>query len=332
MTGSKGSTPEKPPSEEPCRNCGDPTPGAYCPSCGQAKRDVAVSVGTLLGQVLEEQLFLDRTLPRTLFGLLFRPGFLTAEYTRGHIVRYAPPLRLYLVSSVLFFVLIGLFGLGSAGDTSGESPPEVPGVIADSLVAVSLRTGSDSLTIAEALATLDSLQELDSIRVATAQGGLQPWARTLDLEVGDEELSARVRRRALERFGRLPIREALRAFFIEYLSYVPHTMFVLLPVFALVLKVLYIRRDRFYVEHFVFALHVHAFLFLVFVLMLAVPWTPLRLALVGWTFVYVWLAMKRVYGQGVVRTSLKYALFGGVYGFLLVNGLLATVVVTLLLL
>src|SRR5690606_30196862 len=97
--------------DEPCLNCGDSTPGRFCPTCGQRKAEVLVSVRTLLADVLEDQLVLNRALPRTLSALLFRPGLLTEEYVRGRIVRYIAPFRLYLVSSVLFFLLMSFFGL-----------------------------------------------------------------------------------------------------------------------------------------------------------------------------------------------------------------------------
>src|SRR5688500_17610765 len=92
----------------PCLNCGDTSIGWYCPTCGQRKMDVAISLRRMLMEALEDQLSLNSTLPRTLGALFFRPGHLTREYVQGRIVRYIPPFRLYLVSSLLFFILIPL--------------------------------------------------------------------------------------------------------------------------------------------------------------------------------------------------------------------------------
>ena len=77
------------------------------------------------------------------------------------------------------------------------------------------------------------------------------------------------------------------------LEYAPHMVFVLLPVFALLLKLLYIRRRRYYAEHFVFALHVHAFMFVMMTLIVVLPWDILNLPILLWIAVYIWLAMKR---------------------------------------
>src|SRR5690606_29171625 len=68
---------------------------------------------TMLKDVLEDQLALSGALPRTLVSLLFRPGHLTNEYIRGRIVSYIAPFRLYLVASVVFFVLFSFFGLAA---------------------------------------------------------------------------------------------------------------------------------------------------------------------------------------------------------------------------
>src|SRR5690606_32835825 len=95
----------------------------YCPTCGQRKTEVLVSVRALLADVLEDQLVLNRALPRTVWNLLCKPGFLTEEYVRGRIVRYIAPFRLYLVSSVLFFLLLSFIGLSRMeGAVNVEGP------------------------------------------------------------------------------------------------------------------------------------------------------------------------------------------------------------------
>src|SRR5688500_10009099 len=92
----------------PCLNCGDTSIGWYCPTCGQRKMDVAISLRRMLMEALEDQLSLSSSLPRTIGALFFRPGHLTREYVQGRIVRYIPPFRLYLVSSLIFFLILPL--------------------------------------------------------------------------------------------------------------------------------------------------------------------------------------------------------------------------------
>jgi hypothetical protein len=345
---------------DPCLNCGDPRQGRYCPTCGQRKVEVLVSVRTILGDVLEDQLVLNRALPRTIFGLFFKPGFLTQEYARGRIVRYIAPFRLYLVASVLFFLLVSFIGL-RALDRATTPERAVSGADADSVrAALVVRrdalAGVDtaSLPAAARLIVRQSLGDIDralarmddsaatadpaalarigegaDYAVTMTPGTLQPWAQQLQVRSANPWVDRTLNRKVAQ-LGHLPPRDAIRTVVSSMLDYAPHTVFVLLPLFALLLKLLYIRRGRYYAEHFVFALHVHAFFFIVFILIFLLPWTRLDLLMVAWLVGYTWLAMKRVYGQGWIRTTLKWWLLGTSYALLLALGLVTLTATTLL--
>lgn len=91
-------------------------------------------------------------------------------------------------------------------------------------------------------------------------------------------------------------------------------MFILMPVVALLLLALYHRRERFYYEHLIFSVHLHTVVFLIFSLAFVV-WLGSRYdGVFGWaallTGAYLWLSLKTVYGQGWLRTSLKFFLLG----------------------
>jgi hypothetical protein len=350
--------------DQPCLNCGDPTTGSYCRNCGQAKRRVAVSMGSLLADVLEDQLVLSRALPRTLLYLFLRPGFLTIEYVNGRIVRYIAPFRLYLAASVAFFLLLSFFGLraieeGRLDDVNVKTDngvvlnpgrddavaalesidsADLPAQVRSEFAAVmqEIQEAKDSARMASADSvsahSADADEELsDSASAALAAAGYQPWAiqmrRGVDLGASGDRLVQRV----IDHYGRLPGREAFRAFSADYLEYVPHMVFLLLPVFAFLLKLLYLRRGRFYAEHFVFALHVHAFTFLIFILMFLIGKASVNSFLFLGMMFYVWLAMKRVYAQGFIRTTLKYWALGTAYVTVLCMALVGTLFVTVLL-
>jgi hypothetical protein len=110
-----------------------------------------------------------------------------------------------------------------------------------------------------------------------------------------------------------------------FYSALPTALFVLVPVFALLLKVLYVYKRRLYMEHLVAALHGHAFICaMLLVLMamasfesllgapawLAAPMGWLEWLALLWMPVYLWLHLKRVYGQGWIATSINYAILG----------------------
>jgi hypothetical protein len=112
----------------------------------------------------------------------------------------------------------------------------------------------------------------------------------------------------------MPPREALRTGLAALEENAPKGVFLMMPLFAFILKLLYVRRKRFYVEHFVFALHVHSMAFVLFTAgMLAGPDTPLPGILAMWMVLYVFLAMKKVYAQGIIRTFLKFSALAGAY-------------------
>ena len=158
---------------------------------------------------------------------------------------------------------------------------------------------------------------------------MQPWAQTLSVQT-DWPLFQRAVQRKVAQVGHLPPRRALREVLLDLLEYAPHMVFLLLPLFAFLLKLLYIRRDRYYVEHFVFALHVHAFVFAMFTVMLILPWEQFDGLLFLWIMVYIWIALRRVYRQGWVRTTVKWWTLGWMYFWLLLIGLIGLAVVTLL--
>jgi hypothetical protein len=313
------------PTDEPCLNCGDATPGRFCPTCGQRKTEPLVSLRTLLADVLEDQLVLNRALPRTLRALLFQPGLLTREYVRGRIVRYIAPFRLYLVSSVVFFLLLSFVGLQGVQIGMTATPARSDGTLVP-VDTLEPTTAGDGVQ--------DTVADPGSIRLdadsALPPGTLQPWARMLPLDRVPPPFQHAVQRKVIQ-VGHLPARDGVRELLRDLLEYAPHMVFLLLPIFALLLKLLYVRRRRYYAEHFVFALHVHAFVFVMFTLMFILPWDWLNGILVLWIVAYVWLALRRVYGQGWFRTTLKWWTLGWMYAWVFLFGVMALALVTLLL-
>ncbi len=122
---------------------------------------------------------------------------------------------------------------------------------------------------------------------------------------------------------------------------IPTMMLCCIPLFAFVLKVLYLRQRRFYVEHLIYALHIHTFAYLAVVVitllaMAAARWLPESFgAVIGVlataAFVQVLLSIRAVYRQGWFFSMLKFFLGGTAYLVILVLGVGATALITLLL-
>jgi hypothetical protein len=319
--------------DRPCTNCGDPTPGNYCRTCGQRKVEVHVSLGRMLLEALDDQFSINSALPRTLAALVARPGHLTREYMGGRIARYIPPFRLYLVTSVLFFLALSLLpevrnpdvhlgntvtihGPGTAGSAHPAAKPPAPPAAPATHAGIAGTQGSRTRTAASPVppsAPQDS------------------WLRVRPLNTGDTVLDSIANAR-LDHYRRMEPSEAEREVINGFLGKVPQMMFVLLPIFSAMLMLLYLGSGRFYVEHFVFALHVHASAFLIYLGMIAlVRWPGAVSALLCWLLLYVYLAMKKVYRQGWIVTGMKYLMLGVAYVFLLTIGISLTLLATVFL-
>lgn len=95
------------PGSHRCLNCDAPAPESFCPRCGQATRERRAPFLSIVKEVLDH-LSLDGALPRSLFNLLLRPGSLTELYLAGKRASYVPPVRMYLVISLVFFVIFAI--------------------------------------------------------------------------------------------------------------------------------------------------------------------------------------------------------------------------------
>src|SRR5210317_1583537 len=107
-----------------CLNCGTELKGPFCYFCGQPDRNFMRFFPALLRDMMEDLLDLDSRFMRTIKPLLFKPGRLTRDYMNGRRFRYAPPMRLYIFSSIVFFLLAALLStdsikIANVGNTDG---------------------------------------------------------------------------------------------------------------------------------------------------------------------------------------------------------------------
>ncbi len=295
--------------EHRCPNCDADAPHEFCARCGQPQRDrLRVSLRTLAAETVEELTELDGRFATTLRLLVTRPGRLTTEYLAGRRARYVRPLRLYLTTSVLFFVA---FAIGSRGvePRAGE------------------RTTVLGIHISEPVVSDDG----------TPPAAPAPAAPDAGLTVGGDPEDSRVERAVedrMARFARQSQAEQVRTVVDAMQRHVPKAFFVLVPLSALLLHAVHWRRGMSYAEHLIFALHVHAFGFLIMAPAVLLPAvargiedTIAGLWLAGYTFV----ALRRTYGGSRLATAARLAVIGPVYMTAVVMGLLGVVFAALLL-
>jgi Protein of unknown function (DUF3667) len=246
-----------------CPNCAAPLlspPRRFCPECGQETRVRAPRLMEFAQQFGGAYLATEGALWRTLKLLLFKPGELTRQYLAGRRKHYVLPLRLYLTISLL--VLLAMRISASVGMQS----PDAVKVDGKESRTFSLDLGSGRAGLRDGVFYCNNLPAWLCKRIQ----------RRIDVK---PEAMADMARQLGERFvGNLGA-----------------AMFVLLPSLALFFKWVYLNRRLHYTEHLVFALHLHAFWFLMFGLAL-LPWGWINGPALLAVPVYTLLAMRRVYG------------------------------------
>jgi hypothetical protein len=289
-----------------CLNCSHPVSGHFCMHCGQENEDRNVALKLLLADLLSDVISFDSKLFRTVLPLLFRPGFLTNEYNAGRRVRYLAPLKLYLTLSVLFFLVFSW-------------RPPIP---------LSSMVSFDDKPRAQA-----AKKHHDAL-VISGPGDDQYNFSTLTLKQYDA--MQRDPKRHDSHIEQFFIRHAIKvhqnptALVQGFLDDIPKVMFLLLPVFAGLYKLVYLRSKRLYVEHLIFLLHCHAVAFLVMTLLLFVPPGWPDILLIGGLVLYLLVALKVVYKQSWLKTMVKFGLLSFNYLLLLVFCILGALLVALI--
>ena len=291
-----------------CANCGAERSGPFCSRCGQNDRNYQRALPPLVSELLREAFELDSRLVRTLKLLLFKPGALAVEFSENRRASYVSPIRLYLFVSILFFFFLSL---GTEIDT--ETDPERPQV----QVQVDQVEGADT-------ATLLSLLNEERVRRANEILGRSDnsIARLILLQIASDLES--MEGESIEPAFAFLLGEAVDAMYEptsvarQFMDNLGVGMFVMLPVYALLLKLFYPFRRRYYVENLVFSTHLHSFIYIVFLGQMLVSvdtnivWLEAMQDLAStvlnlWIFVYHYLALRRYFGQSRIRTFFKFA-------------------------
>ena len=403
-----------------CENCGAPLTGEFCGQCGQHAIDYRRSIFRVVLDAADSFLNWDTKFLHSMNQLLIRPWKLTNDFNAGRRARYVHPLRLYLIASVIFFLLARALNLQSPGRieltaqdrgelvtslgklTAPDSPltpeqrekveaartklSEGQGVLTeqerDELKTVfkdflksTLRRKLDPGERAKMASAIARIPEPPDPVMETKPGDPPPDPATavnppvpplptdpaapsispappkkkkkhdpIHFTMGPEDgkktpFEAWMEKQIKDKIGEDGSKARL---FLDTLrSNIPVMMLCCIPLFAFILKVLYIRKGRFYVEHLVYALHIHTFLYVAVTITALAAMAANRTLppLSGWIialmscaiFVQIFLSIRRVYEQGWFFTTLKFVLGGIVYFVILVFAVGATAFVTLLL-
>ena len=301
-----------------CANCSESFPAPpprFCPACGQESHIRPPRIGEFIQQFGGAYLATEGALWRTLKLMLFKPGELTRQYLAGRRKHYVLPLRMYLTVSLIVLLLLRTCGGPVAFEldaTQGAAQAELK---------AKTKAGAPSK------ANITIMGEGDT------GFGLK------DGVFYCRQMPDWVCKRAKKRIDIDPeaVAGELERFKERFIGNVGAAMFLLLPGFALWMKLVYWNRRLRYTEHLVFALHVHAFWFLAFGVAYSLSFT-LGLAEPGWLMalglaavpLYTLLAMRRVYGGRLWARLLRAGVASLLYLVMLIQVLVLVTLWTLL--
>jgi Protein of unknown function (DUF3667) len=323
-----------------CENCGAPMAGPFCAKCGQHAVDYRRSFRYVVLDVLDSFLSWDSKFFATIGWLIARPWHLTNEFLAGRRVRYVHPLRVYLLASIVFFFVVNYWAKSihldarklSAKDRAEvaaeldkeDIPPELKARIRSAIDEKGVTqpeaqsSPSPEATVAPQPSAIASPAQ--SSASPSPSGDYGPMMQ-FDKPPSDP-FEKWLEQRAKEKMGEHGSKMAL--FISTLFSNLPYMMLCCIPLFALVLKVLYLRKRIFYIDHLVYALHIHSFAYLAIILIVLIT-IGLNRAIPGtfanWTIAALWIAfatqiflsIRRVYRQGWFIAVFKFFLGGFAY-------------------
>ncbi len=344
--------------EKICLNCGAALHGRFCHYCGQENIEPKDSFWHLVTHFVYDIIHFDGKFFSTLKYLLFRPGFLSHEHLRGRRADYLHPIRMYVFTSAFFFLIFFSFyqkekeiDIQEKKDTAAEvmskletQKTRLEKTITNTNTLVSAnkireeikQTTADIAMLKKDSTLVDSVKSLpvnegsfmlipfnDKMRnvqlsSVKAYDSLQA---TLPKKERDGFFVRAVERQTIHLKEKYKgnSKESLKAIANKFIHLFPQMLFVSLPLFALLLQAMYMRRRQiFYVNHIIYSIHLYCAIFIIILsglwlhsIVTAIThtendWISKVFTLAG--FFYLYKSMRNFYEQRRVKTILKYVL------------------------
>lgn len=296
---------------ENCLNCGTKLEDLYCHHCGQKDIPRRQTLGELFINFISSFWSYEGKFFQTTKYVFLKPGFLAVEYNEGRRETYFHPARMYVFVSFLFFLLLFSLPEDTVTELTEEDKKE-------------LQDDKRKMQWSFKDRQFNTHQQYDSAQNAVPEDQRDGWITQI------------MQHRAIEirqKYGddANAMGKDFLATFVDNFSKV---LFYLMPFFALVLKLLYVRRDYYYSEHLVLTIYYYNFFYLAGCLIMLcnqVAWLGFMSVAIGiWIYIYLLFAMKRMYGQGWGKTILKFAAFSFLFFILVLVGVTINGVVALM--
>lgn len=311
-----------------CLNCKHELEGRFCSQCGQDSRPFQRSIGSIVNGAAEGLFDLDGKILKSIIPILTSPGKLTLAYLKGKRRAQVNPFQLYAFFSFLFFFTSLYIPSFLEKDLETGKIKDVPQFLADSIstddsISVDFYDEGLKFSAIDSVRKPHKLASYDSVQAALPESQRDGIVMNF-LTRRFYYLSDRTQSEGITIFS-----EVVK----NFKDNIPNTLIFLLPFFALLLKLFYLRRNFFFIDHLIFSIHQFCFLFLVGTIFFllnpilteeVIPWILTGL------LIYFIVAMKRVYAQSWRKTILKLFLISILYSIILVIAVTMNVVYTVL--
>lgn len=322
--------------ENNCLNCGAVVTGRFCSVCGQENTEPKETVWYLIVHFFNDITHFDGKFFSSVRFLLFSPGFLSGEYMNGRRASYLNPVRMYIFTSFIFFLVF--FSLFTFNDNhklnaefllNGKTASQI-----NSLSPAEFNEFTKSINNGIPMSREEFKAFEDSIQ-KTAQPYILQSSSPKDYQTRKQYDSAirsgkinpgwlkrQIEYKQIEIHQKYGKQEGrfISDFIQSLMHHFPQLLFVSLPLLALILQLLYIRRKKFYyVSHAIFTIHLYIFAFIAMLLMMGFQeleklngfkWLNIvNNLLTLLIFFYVYKAMRNFYEQKRFKTIIKYLLF-----------------------
>ncbi len=348
--------------EPNCLNCGYPFSQneKFCPECGQKNKGKKITLASFIREVFAGFFSWDAKFWRTLIPLLIKPGKVSRDYINGKRDRYSNPFRFYLTVSILFFLIIGItesydkFKEMQSGTSLKNTTSQIK-FDENGIKAIEVDLDSIQKQIFKEINEQDSTkanlvkQKIDSLKIGDNAkqsivnigfGDSNELSKIIKFQkkhpniyVNNALDSLKMEKTFTNRFlysrtevlnSFLSKRGETDKFYRQILSYASIALFILLPLFTLFLRIIYIRRKYTYVEHLVFVFHTQTVFFLLSSVFYLIGYFKEAEFLLGVFLllftIYLFMAMKKFYGQGYFKTFIKYIMANFVFFMLALIG------------
>ena len=281
------------PLPESCLDCGAKLLGPFCSQCGQKATSLDVTIKQLFTDALADVFSWDSRVWRTLRQLLSKPGALTLDYWSGRRMRYVPPLRLYLFVSFLgFLVLMPLSRMREAQDgTSRVGMIRINGAAPAEMDFEARQEMADQI--------MQGAEDTPAFIQYLARHLVRPIV--LEPRLADQLLNQRL----------------------------PFMLFLMVPVYGFYMRLLFRKKQKLFVPHFVQSLHLHAMAFILMVAgtALDVLFGTQLVSLVALVAILAsqFLALRRTYENGRFKTLVKLAVLNTAHMLTLSVAMIGTI-------